>query len=237
MYALRRHSEEDTQEFVWKCLSEFVPVQKYISIGHHKQSLPLRRALKKDKNSHFFPDEKNKPEENQNSQDSVHNMNSLRSFVTLSTLPITLGDQTFYATHTSNPNQTPHSWLEMSMQEKGLSFGAEVEGRAVIILVQNPTFLAKVRGYEASNEDVEQPPMVVNCYPPSTKFSLPSDSLQSSPFLGNAILQPIQCFASCGPSDLSTLLLPSSDFGDPKITGEPMEFPIDSTDLPYRQRQ
>ncbi|KAK4710441.1 hypothetical protein R3W88_004954 [Solanum pinnatisectum] len=70
-------------------------------------------------------------------------MNQQIPTVTLPTFPITLGGKTFYATQAPLPNQTPHSWLEMSLQVQALSFSAVVEGRQVIVLVQNPTFLAK----------------------------------------------------------------------------------------------
>ncbi|KAG5597777.1 hypothetical protein H5410_039009 [Solanum commersonii] len=61
----------------------------------------------------------------------------------LPSFPVTLGVQTFYATHAPEPNLAPHSWLEMGSQGQALSFSAEVEGRTVAILVQNPTFLAQ----------------------------------------------------------------------------------------------
>ncbi|KAH0652418.1 hypothetical protein KY290_030851 [Solanum tuberosum] len=83
----------------------------------------------------------------QNSRNTRANspiMNQQNPTVTLPTFPITLGEQTFYATQAPLPNHTPHSWLEMSLQGQALSFSAVVEGRQVLVLVQNLTFLAQV---------------------------------------------------------------------------------------------
>ncbi|KAH0725624.1 hypothetical protein KY284_001489 [Solanum tuberosum] len=74
---------------------------------------------------------------------TLFNINHQRPTL-LQTIPITTGGRTFHATQAPEPNQHPHSWLELSLQGQALSFSAEVEGRHVVILVQKQTFLAHV---------------------------------------------------------------------------------------------
>lgn len=54
------------------------------------------------------------------------------------------GGNTYYVTPASSPNLFPTSLLEMGLQNQALSFKAIVEGRQVMIVVRNSTFLSHV---------------------------------------------------------------------------------------------
>lgn len=71
-------------------------------------------------------------------------MNPLALPYPMQTQHVTIGDNTLYTTPTPHPNQILHSRLEMSMLGQTLSFSIEMEGREILIIVQNPTFLTQV---------------------------------------------------------------------------------------------
>ncbi|KAH0647234.1 hypothetical protein KY290_033225 [Solanum tuberosum] len=83
------------------------------------------------------------------------------SFYSISNLPNELGGAHVLRDTSPEPNPSPHSWLEMSLQGQALSFSAIVEGRPVAILVQNPTFLAQIvsEGMRMTMETYKNPSM------------------------------------------------------------------------------
>lgn len=107
-----------------------------------------------------------------------------------------MGDHTFYATLVLDPNHVPHSWLEMSFWGQALVFSAVVEGRNVVILVQNLTFLAEVVSkrmrlvVQTYNNHlwlstVLQPPMSISPAPILSPSDMREPTLQPSSVLPN----------------------------------------------------
>uniref|UniRef100_A0A3Q7FMC6 Uncharacterized protein n=1 Tax=Solanum lycopersicum TaxID=4081 RepID=A0A3Q7FMC6_SOLLC len=86
-----------------------------------------------------------RPQNTKNTSTTLANMNTPHPKKThFQTIPVNLGEHTFYATHAAEPNLFPHSWFEMSLRRQTLSFSKKAEGRSVMILIQNQTFLANV---------------------------------------------------------------------------------------------
>ncbi|KAH0705475.1 hypothetical protein KY290_010166 [Solanum tuberosum] len=166
-------------------------------------------------------------------------MNQQIPTVTLPPFSITLGEQTFYATQAPLPNHTPHSWLEMSLQGQPLSFSVVVDGRQVIVLVQNPTFLAQVvsEGMRIAMKTYNNHLWLSTVLQPPLSFPFPRDPLLPPSIMGNASVQPTKCDSDCGTPNLSTILLPTPDSIDTRITSESMELSGDSSALPQGSGQ
>lgn len=91
---------------------------------------------------HSFPPQQNRSPSH---SPTIHNPPTMNLTTQhLQVFRVNVGDNTIYATLAQNPNPTPHSWIELSMQGHTLSFSAEVEGREIVIILQNPTFIAQV---------------------------------------------------------------------------------------------
>ncbi|KAH0692185.1 hypothetical protein KY285_019282 [Solanum tuberosum] len=122
---------------------------KSISIPIHSIYIDLPILSKNAKKSSLIPEEKSKPKtliskSQEQSHSKPNDHEPTPSCHSISNLPSELGEHTFYATHAPEPNQSPHSWLKISLQGQALCFSAIVEERLVAILVQNPTFLVQI---------------------------------------------------------------------------------------------
>ncbi|KAH0705373.1 hypothetical protein KY290_010067 [Solanum tuberosum] len=79
--------------------------------------------------------------------------------------------------------------------------------------------------------------MAVNSSPTTTKLPIPPDPLLPLSIMGNAPVQPTKCDSDCGTPNLPTILLPTPNSRDTRITSESMELSGDNIGLPQGSGQ
>ncbi|KAH0765497.1 hypothetical protein KY285_001368 [Solanum tuberosum] len=127
----------------------------------------------------------------------------------------------------SSPTPKPYSTLMAGNELAGTSsvIQCSSRGEASISSSTKPDLScpSSLGGNENCHGNIQQPLMVVNSSPTTTKLPIPPDPLLPSSIMGNAPVQPTKCDSDCGTPNLSTILLPTPDSRDTRITSESME--------------
>ncbi|KAH0737420.1 hypothetical protein KY290_036125 [Solanum tuberosum] len=118
----------------------------------------------------------------------------------------------------------------MSLQGQALSFSAEVEGRPVAILVQNPTFLAQVvpKGMRLALETYNNHLWLSTVFHPPLSFPFPQIPFYHHPTWEEPLFNPHQPTHKYGTYYLSSFFLPSPGTGG---CNNPVEQCWDKPDL------
>lgn len=107
---------------------------------------------------------------------------------------IALGENMAYATPAPPPNPFPVSWMELSMQGRALTISAIIEGQEVILIVQNPVYLAQVitEGMRLATETYYNQLWVSTALQPTLNNPLPQMPFYHPPSWDMPLINPLQ---------------------------------------------